>query len=123
MKPVPIPPHKTKHRALYEAVNEIISRLEPKTTSTDGEWVYVKAPIFHFPAQAISQSVPRSGDEPIEPWCCEMGQEEGCNCRCHGDKPHWESDYAKIWDKYYSTSYSGEAMRQDILELIRRVVK
>ena len=35
-----------------------------KTTSTGGEMVYVKAPPFHEPAQAISQSVvePPKGD-------------------------------------------------------------
>lgn len=30
---------------------------EYKTTSTDGEMVYVQAPPFHEPAQAVSQSI------------------------------------------------------------------
>lgn len=41
------------------------------------------------------------------------------------EPPHWESDYAAIWYNYDNNVYSSgsDGVRQDILELIRRVAK
>jgi len=64
-----------------------------------------------------------------EPNCCkdcgtqveDTQQMTPCeHCPCH--TPHWESDYAAIWDKY-DASYQFGAMRQDILKLIRGLMK
>src|ERR1035437_8773177 len=39
-------------------------------------------------------------------------------------KPHWESDYAAIWQRWYrEIKYTPEMIQQDILELIRKIVK
>jgi len=65
--------------------------------------------------------------------CCEKchGYEEYCSyCPCHTLStpksdivtPHWESDYAAIWEKHYNDDYDMYCVRQDILELIRKIV-
>jgi len=65
-----------------------------------------------------------------EPKCCEKcdGKEKRGQatylkcihpyCPCH--KPHWESDYAAIWER---DLYDPIVVRQDILELIKGLMK
>jgi len=41
------------------------------------------------------------------------------------EPPHWESDYAAIWERYFASHYREDIndVRQDILELIRELMK
>lgn len=118
-------PAQTKHQRLYDTVNSLISFLEEKFPQSDEpkeEWNENVETCSGCDIQwkKIGKSCPvcfKPPEKRISPPYPEYHPDD-----C---KPHWESDYAAIWDKYYNNNsrYCAEDARQDILELIRGLMK
>jgi|ERR1035437_7460745 hypothetical protein len=141
-------PAQTKHQRLYDTVNSLIDFLEEKFPQPDepkcfdgecnhddccgkipenckhkksDEPKYVKVDKDMFKNMKLDIKVIPSGR--ID-YCVDCDEEHGYDCP--KDTPHWESDYAAIWERYFdnkSFNYLEEEVRQDILELIHGLMK
>jgi hypothetical protein len=112
-------PSQTKHKKLYDTVNDLIDYLEEH---------YEPENEFVGTINSVSKVfTPAGGASPSNKAtkCCdgECHHDDCCgkipeNCN---HKPHWESDYAAIWERWYENGEEKypEKVRQDILELIR----
>jgi hypothetical protein len=143
MKPLQLPnPKSTKHTELYKAINVLIDKYndeEHPMLVSGGASPSNKATLAGIPnnyTSAMGEELDKhpSVDCPRRKCLldggryCSRNQHLECNCaRLPEETPHWESDYAAIWDKHKSLydddRVSVENLRQDILELIRRTVK
>jgi len=104
---------------------------EPKkfyATTVDGTRVQI-IPDIRDTIQKTKSDEPRCGCGEQK---CIGGAEVEIGGVCHRPNnpcfqltPHWESDYAAIWKKWYGSEdgYNLDDMRQDILELIRKIAK
>ena len=133
MKQLQLPnPKSTKHRALYERVNEISEILESGRNNIP----FLDAVMSGAsPSNKATKEVleyawtPKNKCEFLDhqpAWC---GDSYAC-ATCGlvfipkvKENPHWESDYAAIWNEYdNSAAYYAEDLKRDILELIRGIV-
>ena len=134
-------PLQTKHKRIYSTVNKILDYLdehyEPEEENEYIGTINSESKVF-TPAGGASPSNKATNymqvGKTIECGHCNakdygegLKQAERvipnfvCACECH-KKPHWESDYAAIWERH-DEGYGLIGVRQDILELIRRIVK